>query len=137
MKKVIMVLMLVFFVLLIIANIMYVGKQHIKVLNDSHVLEEEVNTLKEHNETIMELVHEGFIPKEKFTKVIDSLSVEIIHRDLTIKEVKETVSVLKKKNTPLPPKIIIPPMGIYHYHDSVDIDALNKTLKLDTLLSNE
>jgi hypothetical protein len=135
MKKIIMVLILLLFVLLMIANIIYAGKEHIKVLNDSHVLEEKVNMLKEHNETIMELVHEDFIPKEKFTKVIDSLNIEITHRDSTIKQVKNTVKVLKKKNTPI--QINIPQTGVFHYHDNIYLDDLEEMLGPDTLSFNE
>jgi hypothetical protein len=87
MKRVIMVLSLIVFVLLIIANIIYAGKEYKKLANESRVLEQEVIILKENNEIIMEHIHEDFTPKHKFIQIVDSLHVEIINRD-SILEIK-------------------------------------------------
>jgi hypothetical protein len=136
MKKVIMVLSLVLFVFMIIVNVIYASREHMKIVNESYTLEEEVNTLKHHNEVIMELVHEEFIPKDKFIQTVDSLNTEIINRDSTLEVTNKNLILSKRKNKYQPSfPIVIPEKGTYHYHDNNDYKSeYNVLVRSDTLL---
>jgi hypothetical protein len=118
MKRVIMVLSLIMFILLIIVNIIYAGREHSKLLNESHVLEQKVNELEINNEIIIGSMHENFTSKNKFIHTVDSLHTEIVYKDSVLDMAIKNISRLKSKN-------------------SILTTIYNDTLKNDTILFNE